>query len=193
MISFLPSGPDAQGHQDGAAQGAGAGPAGQHHAIEHQHLVVVGERPAMEGGDGGIERLGHLAHRRSAHRPAEQRQQRLADLAGRQPQHEAGEDHPVDLRRAPRIGVNDFGRAVAPRARHVELDVAELGEQMPSIGAVAAVGGIIGVESLEMAIDRRRHPAFDDLLQSLPGEGAVALAPLQAVGLHRLHELEGHR
>ena len=74
-----------QSNENRPTQRAGAGLAGKHHAIEHQHLVAVLQRPAMEGGHRGIERLGDLAHRLGAHRSAKDRQQRLAYLAGRQP------------------------------------------------------------------------------------------------------------
>ena len=40
---LLAVGVDAQRHQDGTPQRAGAGLAGQHHAVEHERLVAVGE------------------------------------------------------------------------------------------------------------------------------------------------------
>ena len=64
------------------------------------------------------------------------------------------ENHPVDLRRAPRIGVDDRDGAIAPRG-------AELGEKMPPITAVAAIGRIIGLEPVEMAVPGSRHLVFD--------------------------------
>ena len=42
-------------------------------------------------------------------------------------------------------------------------------------------------------IDRLGHPALDDLGQRLAAERAVALAPLQAVRLHLLHDGKGGR
>jgi hypothetical protein len=42
----------------------------------------------MEGGHCDIERLGDLAHRLGADRPAKDRQQRFAYFAGRQPEQE---------------------------------------------------------------------------------------------------------
>jgi len=100
---------------------------------------------------------------------------------------------PVDLPGAARIGANDLGRAVAARPRNVELEVAELGQQMPPIVAIAAIGGGVGLELVEIAVDRRRHLTFDDLLQGLPAKGAITLAPIQAVRLHCLHDFKGHR
>lgn len=190
---LLAVGAQPQGHQHRPLERAGAGLAGKHHAIEHQRFVAVLQRPAMEGGHGGIERLGDLAHRRRADLAAEQGQQRLAHLAGGQPKHEAGQDHPVDLPRAARIGADDLGRAVASGPRNLQLDVAELGQKMPPIGPVAAVGDVLGRKPLEMALDRCCHLRLENLLQSLPAERAVTLAPLQTVRLHRLHDLKGHR
>ena len=49
---LLPAvGAQAQGLQDRALEGAGAGLAAEHHAVEHQGLVVVGQGPGMEGLD----------------------------------------------------------------------------------------------------------------------------------------------
>ena len=41
--------PDAKRHQDRAPERTGPSLAGQHHAIEHERLVEVGERASMEG------------------------------------------------------------------------------------------------------------------------------------------------
>ena len=49
------------------------------------------------------------------------------------------------------------------------------------------------IETVEPAVDRLGHPAPDDLGKRLAAERAVALAPLQAVRLHRLHDLKSHR
>ena len=182
-----------QGHENRPAQRAGAGLAGEHDAVEHQSLVAVLQRPPMERGHRGIQRLGDLAHRCGAHRTSEQGKQCLSHLAGRQPEHEAGKDDPVDLARAPRIGADDLNRAVAPGPGNVEFNVAEFGQKMPSIVPIAAVRSVIGLELIEMTIDCGRHLIFDDLLQGLPAEWAITLAPIQAVRLHRLHDLKGHR
>jgi hypothetical protein len=64
---------------------------------------------------------------------------------------------------------------------------------MPPIAAVAAIGGVIGLELVEIAINRRRHLVFDNLLQGLPAERAITLALLQVVRLHRLHDLKRHQ
>jgi hypothetical protein len=126
-------------------------------------------------------------------RAPEQGKQRLAHLACRQAEHEAGEDNPVDLPRAPRIGANNLGRAVAAGPQNVELDIAELGQKMPPIIAIAAIGSVVSLELVEIAVDRRRHLVFDDLLQGSPAEGTITLAPIQAARLHRLHDFKGHR
>ena len=191
---LLPAvGPDAERHQDRPPERAGAGLAGEHHAVEHQRLVGVLQRAAVEGRDRRVERPGDPADGRGRDRAAEQAQQDLADLAGRQPQHEAGQDRPVDLRRAPCIAPQNPGRAEAPGARHVELDVAELAQQAAPVAAVAPVAHGAPVETVEPAVHRLGHPALDNLGQRAPAERAVALAPVQTARLHLLHDLEGHR
>ena len=147
----------------------------------------------MEGGHRGIERLGNLAHCAGAHRTPKQGKQRLAHLARRQPEHEAGEDDPVDLPCASRIGANYLGRAVAAGPGNVELDVAEFGQKTPLIVAIAAIGSVVGLELIEIAIYSRGHLTFDNLLQRLPAKGAITIAPIQAVRLHCLHDFKGHR
>jgi hypothetical protein len=49
------------------------------------------------------------------------------------------------------------------------------------------------VELVEIAIDHRRHLDLDQPRHNLAAEFPVAFAPVQAVGPHRLHELERHR
>ena len=82
-------GAQAQTNENGATERSGAGLAGKHHAIKHEHLVAVLQRSATEGGHCDIERLGDLAHRLGADRSAKDRQQRFAYFAGRQPDHPA--------------------------------------------------------------------------------------------------------
>ena len=79
--------------------------------------------------------------------------------------------------------------AVAPRARHVDLNVAKLGQQMAAVTAVTAIGGVIGRKLIEMAIDRPGHLLLDDRGDGLPAERTETLASIQAVGLHCLHEI----
>jgi hypothetical protein len=109
------------------------------------------------------------------------------------PKHEPRQDHPVDLGRAAGIGAHHFGRAVAAGARNGEFDIAELGQERAPVIAVAAIGAVLGLEALQMAIDRRRHLRLDDLSQGLPAKGTIAFAPIQPVRLHGLHHLEGSR
>ena len=129
----------AQSNENRATERSGAGLAGKHHAIKHEHLVAVLQRSATEG-HCDIERLGDLAHRLGADRSAKDRQQRFAYFAGRQP------DHPVDLGRTARIDSYHLDRTVAPCTRHIEFDVAQLGQQMALIVAITAVGSIVGLE-----------------------------------------------
>jgi hypothetical protein len=74
--------------------------------------------------------------------------------------------HPVDLLGTARIGAHHTDRREPPGARHGQLDIAKLGQQLP-IRAVAPVG----------------H-------NRLPAETPVALASFQSLGLHALHELK---
>ena len=74
---------DAERHQDRPPERAGAGLAGQDHAVGHQRLAGVLQRPAVEGVDRQIEGPGDPAHRRRRDRTPEQGEQDLADLAGR--------------------------------------------------------------------------------------------------------------
>jgi hypothetical protein len=53
----------------------------------------------------------------------------------------------------------------------VALDVAEFGQKTPPIVAIAAIGSVVGLELIEIAIYSRGHLAFDDLLQRLPAKG----------------------
>ena len=121
----------------------------------------------MEGGDRPVQGPGDPADGGGRDRAAEQGQQDLADLAGREPQHEAGQNGAVDLGRAPGIAAQHLGRTEAPGARHAERDIAELGQQMARIAAVATVAQGAAVETVEPVINRLGHPAFDDLGQRL--------------------------
>jgi hypothetical protein len=63
---------------------------------------------------------------------------------------------------------------------------------MARIMPIASIRGVVGRELGEMAIDRCRHLLFDDGGHGLATERAIAFAPLQTFGLHRLHHLECH-
>ena len=105
MGSFLPSGRQVQGLQDRALEGAGAGPAAKHHAVEHRGLVAVGQGPGMEGLDSPapVQTLGGPAQGGRRHRAAEQGHRNLADLAGAEPRHEVGQGEPGPWPRRDRI------------------------------------------------------------------------------------------
>ena len=191
--SFLPVGPQAEGDQHRAAQGAGPGLAGQHHPVEHEHRVLVRQRAAVEGGDRRIEGLGDLADRSGADPPAQHRQQGAGHLAGRQPEDEAGQDHAVDVAGPAGIGAQHGERAVAPGARHMELDVAQLGQQVTGIRTIAPVRLSARGHLIQVAVDRRRHAPGQDALQGLAGRPAVVLAPFDPLRLHGLHHPERTR
>ena len=85
-LSLVPSWRMPGATRTGLLEGTGTRLAGQHHAVGHQRLAGVLQRPAGEGVDRQIEGPG---------------EQDLAHLAGRQPCHEAGQDGAVDFRRTP--------------------------------------------------------------------------------------------
>ena len=125
--------PEAQSHQHRAAQRSGAGLVGQHDAVEHQRLVAPADRAGVEGRHRLIEALSHPTHRARADRAAEKRKQDFAELAGREPEHETGQNRPIDLGRAPGVGAQDFGRAIAARAGNGKLDVPEFGQKRAAV------------------------------------------------------------
>ncbi len=190
---LLAVGPQAKGDQHRPPDRAGTGASGEHDTIQHQDTVRLFERPGMEGGDHPIELLGDLADRRRADRPAKDRQQGLADLAGRQPEDKARQDHAVDLLGAPGIGAYHRERREPAGARHQELDVAKLGQQMARVGAVAPVGFVEHRHPVEMLVDRSLHLAAHNAGNRLPTKRPITLAPFQPLRLHALHQLEGPR
>jgi hypothetical protein len=78
-------------------------------------------------------------------------------------------------------------RAEGPRARDVELDHAELGEQPACVTAVAPIGPAELGHELEVLIDQLVHAAAPQLGDRLTGALPIVLAPFDAVGLHGLH------
>jgi hypothetical protein len=147
----------------------------------------------MEGGDGGIELPGDGAHGGRADRPAEDWQQRDRHLAGRQPEHEARQDHAVDVLRPPGVGLHHLERAEGPGARHRQLDGAELGQQPAAITAVAAVGLAKRRNALEVLVDQLVRAAFEQLGARVAGTGAIVLAPFHALGPHGLQHGKRNR
>jgi hypothetical protein len=137
-----------------------------------------------------VERLGDFADRAGADRAPEQGQQDLADLARREAEDEAGQDGAVDLGRTPCIGLEHPLGAEAPCPRHFELDVAEFGQQMAPITAIAAIRRLLEAQPVQPFVDSFLHPAFDDLDQCLTTQRAIALAPFQPVSAHCLHHRE---
>ena len=185
MISFLPS-----RYQHRALDGAGAGLAAQYHAVEHECRVDVVQGPAVEGLDGGIEGLGDLAHGAGADPPAEDRRQRDGHLAGAEAEHEAGQDHAVDMGRPPGVGAHHLKRAIGPRARDPELDLAELGHQPAAVAAVAPVGRRARRHLVEVTVDAVGHLALQNILQGRGAAMPVIIAPFDPVALHGLHHPE---
>jgi hypothetical protein len=141
----------------------------------------------VEAGDCSIELLCYSAHRGRAERAAEHRQERGGHLAGREAEHEAGEDHAIDVSGPPSVGPHHLERAEAPGARHRQLDGAEFGQQPAAIAAVAAVGLTELRHALEVLVDQLAHAAFEQLGERMASGAAIVLAPFHAVGLHGLH------
>lgn len=143
--------------------------------------------PAVERRHGGIQLPGDGAHRGGTDRPAQDGQQGGRHLAGREAEQKAGEDHAIDVLGAPRIGTHDLERAEGPGTRHRQLEVAELGQQVAVITAVAAIRLAELGHTREMLVDQLVHPALEELGHGLPGATAIVLAPFDIFGLHRLH------
>jgi hypothetical protein len=120
----------------------------------------------------------------------EDRKQRLADLAHRQPEDEAGQDHAVELLGTPGINAQHGDRRKASGARYRDLDLPQFGQQMPSVEAVAPVGLVERGQPVEMLVNRLRHLAGQDGRQCPPAETAVVLTPLQALRSHAFHQFE---
>jgi hypothetical protein len=88
---------------------------------------------------------------------------------------------------APGAPPHDPKRAEGPGKRHGQLEIAELGEQVAAIAAVAPIRLTELGHPLEVLIDRLAHPAFERLDQRLAGAGAIVLALFEAFNLHGLH------
>jgi hypothetical protein len=111
--------------------------------------VPISRERAMPSSVGALERFCN-GHRRNAvtaqssvwrlgspprhSRAAEQGQQRLAHLADRRAEQEAGEHRLGNLARAARIAANELERAIAAGPRKMQLDIAEFGQRMPPAG-----------------------------------------------------------
>jgi len=179
MTSFLPSGRMPSATSTGRRMAAGAGLAGEHDAVEHELAIGPFERTGMEAGDRRVEHLGDLAHRRGADALAEDRQQRLAHFPGREPEHERGQDHAVDLRLPPGIGAQHRTGAEAAGARHHELDRPERGQQTASVAAVAAIRLAKLGQPVEMTLDRHRLALLEELRQGRPRQRPAIVAKVR--------------
>ena len=121
----------------------------------------VRDRSPSRVGDRGPPRpvhdLGHLADRAGLiRRPGPLK--RVAHLAGGQPKHETGQDHPVDVRHPRCIGPHHPQRTEHARARHPQLDLPQLRHQPPSVAAIAPVRFPTLRHLIQMTVNRRRHP-----------------------------------
>ena len=116
-----------------------------------------------------VQQLGDLADRGGADPLAQDGHQRFADLAGRQPECEAGQDQAVDVALAAGVGLQHGHRAEAPSARHAQLEVAERGQEVAPIGAVAPVAHPVALGLRQVT----PHLALHVLLQD-PAQGLAA-------------------
>jgi hypothetical protein len=148
---------------------------------------VVLQRPLMESGDRRVQLLADLTDRARADRSPEDRQQRLGHLARRQAEDEAGEDHAVDVAHPAAVGLDHPERAEGPRARHRELERAELGQQPAPIAAVAPVGLAAFGHGCEVPVDRYGHAGGEHLNHRRTSGCTVVFTPFHAFGLHGLH------
>ena len=73
-----------------------------------------------------------------------------------------------------RLGLAE-GRAGAAEAHKI---VARIAQVMALIVAITAVGSIVGLELLQMGLDRLGHLFLDDLGQCLPAERTIIFAQL---------------
>ena len=146
----------------------------------------------MEGGDRRIEGLGGLAHGAGADPPAEDGQQDDGDLAGRQPEHEASQDHAVGVGGVPGVGAHRLEHAPGSGARHRKLDLPELRHQPPPVRPIAPVRLVPRRHLRQAAVHGAGHPPLQHLLQG-GGGGAIVLAPFNALGLHGFHHPERAR
>ena len=94
---------------------------------------------------------------------------------------------------APGVGAHHLERAEGPGAWHGEFEVAELGQQVAAIAAIASVSFAELGHALEVLIDQLAPPTFQRLGARLPGTGAIILAPVHALRLHGLQHLKGNR
>ena len=108
-------------------------------------------------------------------------------LRVRKPEDETGHDHAVELLGTPRVGTQHTNRREAAGARHQQLDLAQLGQQMPSVRAVAPVGHVKRRHPIQVLVDGLVHLAGKNDGNRPAAETAVALAPLQSLRLHALH------
>jgi radical SAM superfamily enzyme len=93
----------------------------------------------------------------------------------------------------PRVGTQHTNRREAAGARHQQLDLAQLGQQMPSVRAVAPVGHVKRGHAIEVIVDRLVHLPGENSGDRLAAKTAVTFAPFQTLRLHALHQLKCSR
>ena len=121
---------------------------------------------------------------------AQHRLERHRHLAGGQPQHEARQDHLVDMRRPLSIGAYHPQRTEPARARHPQLDLPQLRHQPPPVTAVTPVRFPSLRHLLQMTVAPPRHALLQHPLQRQSPGTAVVLAPLNLLRSHLLQHLK---
>ena len=133
-----------------------------------------------------IELFAHSADRGSAYPLTQDRQQCFGHLAGGNPEHKTGQNHPIDVLSSSGIGSNHFEPTVLTGPWHIKFDVSQLCKQMATVRAVAAIHSITTRQLFQIAVDVLSHLAFKDHLQSSSAMGTVVLTPLEPVEIHLL-------
>lgn len=149
--------------------------------------------PSDAPGPGGVQGLGHPAHRAGTDLAAEHRGEGERDLAGGETEDETGQDHPVDVGGAAGVGADHRERREAPGAGNRERDLAELGQQPTAIAPIAPVGLGPRRHLFQVTVDRKRHPVLENPFQGFGAGAPIILAPLDPFRLHRLHHPERTR
>jgi hypothetical protein len=135
----------AQSNENRATERSGAGLAGKHHAIKHEHLVAVLQRSATEGGHATSSVLATwLTVSALIGRP--RIDSNVSPTSRVDSPSTKAERITQSISGVRRIDSYHLDRTVAPCTRHIEFDVAQLGQQMALIVAITAVGSIVGLE-----------------------------------------------
>lgn len=144
----------------------------------------------MKGGNHRIELLGNRAHRRWADGRPRIGSSASLTLRTESPRTKQARIMLVELLGTPRIGAHDRDRRKAAGARHRELDLAQLAQQIRRYEPLRRVGLIERRHPIQMLVDCVTHLAGENEGDRRAAKTTIALAPLQTLRLHCLHQLE---